>query len=908
MPSVSLLWILCFLAFSVPAATGQERIEESRKKILYGGQLIQLSERSVDIRRKLGNPTREIARTLWQYPGMALAFDRLGRLGAIELAAPFRGATEMRYQVGTPIKKAAAADPKLKNWRQGWNQGRRIFVFVAGKVVTKIRIGQAPQGWRPRPVPQQTKKPTRHPATRLPKKRPAKGPTTKTPLKRPPPQSPRQKPNNLRPVPGQKPTPRAVQPARSNPQAKKIVVWEKQWRAQRKLRWYNAPANNWPTNEGLLLVRVAFGPRIERCEQLFCDYDLAKTAARDYIYRPDIVLKKQRVGTPLRWQWRVKGQGQAKVKIIWFKTKNHLKRYQRNNPYASNFAFNPPQKPWRKQVNLIWEHTWTATGAERFIRGPKEAWPDHSGVLLLRALGGPGVTSFLYRAGIRSAVELPLGDHTLPVGILDRAKKNNLFGGLFGNDRKKLHFAFRGRGPVKVLLYWLPEERFVRSYSREFPIASLNPWRRTAKIDPFAWVFGGPTNWRNNTDFESDWSRPLGPITGQVTNVASRANGALVRRSSRDRRLSRGSEFDGGLWYSARQGYAFSESRFSGHAHLVRLELGTAGSDQDAAHYIQVELERDDGTWERVATFRNENINWYRLTGNRRAVSRPSITIPLDSNVSYRALRILFSGHGPFRLAGVRAIGNFHGDRNYDDLPDLVAPARLVEVRASGGWTDTRGDIIAGRSILVDIEGTWSIDPTEGNQFGWSGPEGIAALALRGFFGSRAAHDSYRNRLPAPNLPAGSLIARIGLDGRPMLVTPGRPIIFDQSGRLYLGINDDAYADNRGSLRCTILGALFRQPIDPGPTIDLLEIHCVGQVRSISLRRPVPGVDVFLQLATWPRTIFGGTRTDGEGRFDFTVLVPRGQAVLIGVPEFKVESVPKSYQGGAEFRFDIDLN
>ena len=199
------------------------------------------------------------------------------------------------------------------------------------------------------------------------------------------------------------------------------------------------------------------------------------------------------------------------------------------------------------------------------------------------------------------------------------------------------------------------------------------------------------------------------------------------------------------------------------------------------------------------------------------------------------------------------------------------------------------------------------MEPQDDGALGWSGPEGIAALTLRHLFSSAARFSDFQNSLPAPDLPAGSLIARVGLRGRPVLVTPGRPLVFSETGPLFLGINDAACQDNRGTLTCTVLGAFFprRGPIHVKP--DLVEVRCTGTIVARSINRPVPDVDVLLQLETWPRRVLGGLRTDGQGRFEFTVLVPRNQSVIISVPEFKKESQPRVWSEGGEFRFDLDL-
>jgi hypothetical protein len=56
---------------------------------------------------------------------------------------------------------------------------------------------------------------------------------------------------------------------------------------------------------------------------------------------------------------------------------------------------------------------------------------------------------------------------------------------------------------------------------------------------------------------------------------------------------------------------------------------------------------------------------------------------------------------------------------------------------------------------------------------------------------------------PLPDRPAGALIARIG-NGPPLFVGAESSLRANASGLLYLGVNDDHLADNRGEFRVTI--------------------------------------------------------------------------------------------------------
>ena len=56
---------------------------------------------------------------------------------------------------------------------------------------------------------------------------------------------------------------------------------------------------------------------------------------------------------------------------------------------------------------------------------------------------------------------------------------------------------------------------------------------------------------------------------------------------------------------------------------------------------------------------------------------------------------------------------------------------------------------------------------------------------------------------PLPNQPAGALIARVG-DGPPIFVGDRQTITANNSGRLYLAVNDDHFDDNRGQFRAAV--------------------------------------------------------------------------------------------------------
>jgi Ca2+-binding EF-hand superfamily protein len=110
-----------------------------------------------------------------------------------------------------------------------------------------------------------------------------------------------------------------------------------------------------------------------------------------------------------------------------------------------------------------------------------------------------------------------------------------------------------------------------------------------------------------------------------------------------------------------------------------------------------------------------------------------------------------------------------------------------VRVSAQERWTDTGLDVRSGELLRIRADGTVIL--SENNQ---GNDRGNAA----GAFSGRRAQGAL-----IPTATAGALIARIG-DGPVFLVgSEDWAQRVSRSGRLFLGINDDHFADNRGELQ-----------------------------------------------------------------------------------------------------------
>lgn len=104
-------------------------------------------------------------------------------------------------------------------------------------------------------------------------------------------------------------------------------------------------------------------------------------------------------------------------------------------------------------------------------------------------------------------------------------------------------------------------------------------------------------------------------------------------------------------------------------------------------------------------------------------------------------------------------------------------------VYAYRGWQSTGVQLHKGDRYTLRADGIWMYSPYAGP----NGPEGHRRYLAPNFY-------------PLPNVGGGSLIGRIGEEGRPFYV--GRAIWgqAETSGLLYLRIDDDLLGDNVGSV------------------------------------------------------------------------------------------------------------
>lgn len=116
-----------------------------------------------------------------------------------------------------------------------------------------------------------------------------------------------------------------------------------------------------------------------------------------------------------------------------------------------------------------------------------------------------------------------------------------------------------------------------------------------------------------------------------------------------------------------------------------------------------------------------------------------------------------------------------------------AAGRQTVRVNAQQRWTDSGLTVRAGDVISFDASGTITMSDDAGDTANWAG-------STRG----RTAPDA-----PVLGQKAGGLLARIG-DYPPAFVGGRGTWTAPVSGRLYLGVNDDHLADNRGEFVVTV--------------------------------------------------------------------------------------------------------
>jgi hypothetical protein len=121
--------------------------------------------------------------------------------------------------------------------------------------------------------------------------------------------------------------------------------------------------------------------------------------------------------------------------------------------------------------------------------------------------------------------------------------------------------------------------------------------------------------------------------------------------------------------------------------------------------------------------------------------------------------------------------------------------ATTVKVPGDARWLDSGLVLARGRRYEFSATGRWGYEPERG-----SGPEGWADPGAKDF--------------TLPGAPKFCLLGRIGETGKPFVIGDHLVLTTEQSGRLYLQMNDSDPGNNWGSVTLTVR-ALGKEPRAP---------------------------------------------------------------------------------------------
>jgi hypothetical protein len=143
----------------------------------------------------------------------------------------------------------------------------------------------------------------------------------------------------------------------------------------------------------------------------------------------------------------------------------------------------------------------------------------------------------------------------------------------------------------------------------------------------------------------------------------------------------------------------------------------------------------------------------------------------LDQNRDRRLSRLEAVGEGAIQRGGGAA-----------------GPTTRLQIRGDTPWMDTGLTVRLGEELIVRATGEVQLSARADDRADAEG--------------SRLGR--VNARAPLPRELAGALIARVDRSEPFVVSQPGNIIRVGQAGRLYLGINDENFADNRGQLEVTI--------------------------------------------------------------------------------------------------------
>lgn len=132
----------------------------------------------------------------------------------------------------------------------------------------------------------------------------------------------------------------------------------------------------------------------------------------------------------------------------------------------------------------------------------------------------------------------------------------------------------------------------------------------------------------------------------------------------------------------------------------------------------------------------------------------------------------IYLGSYPFEAA-------VSGHPSADVMPTSV-PTGAIRVPATAAWVSTGLNVRKGDWVTFNTTGEVQLSDNTADRAGSAGGRRVARLS------------------PLPNVNAGALIGRIGMNGQPFGIGDQASVPMPDSGVLYLSVNDDERADNAG--------------------------------------------------------------------------------------------------------------
>jgi hypothetical protein len=172
-----------------------------------------------------------------------------------------------------------------------------------------------------------------------------------------------------------------------------------------------------------------------------------------------------------------------------------------------------------------------------------------------------------------------------------------------------------------------------------------------------------------------------------------------------------------------------------------------------------------------------------------------------------------------------------HGDMRDESTPYLVIfkteggeekrlpPSQVARVYFTGGaaGVGTSGgnrDLTAptGEGVVVSAQQKWTssgLAVRSGDRLNFSANGEIQLSADRNDTATASGSQSQRKAAgsPLPGAYAGALIGRVGPNGPVFAIGDQATLTVQETGQLFLGINDDEVSDNRGAFRVKIVRA-----------------------------------------------------------------------------------------------------